>query len=187
MSESFHFTKEKWGITKDKKLLETPIFSLHEKVMNPQNSDARPSFYVLNAPEWINIIALTPENEIILVEQYRAGIDRLTLELPGGMVDAGESAEEAAKREMLEETGYSSENWSYLGKVSSNPAILSNYTHLYLAEASEKTAQQHTEGNEDIEVHTLPLDRFLELVSNGTVHHAIVVAAVAQYLLHNRL
>lgn len=179
----FKFTKPKWRVTKDKKVYGTPIFSLHEKKVLPDNGSDAANFYVLNAPEWINVIALTEDSEVVLVEQYRHGIDETTLEIPGGMVDEGEEPIEAAKRELLEETGYESNQWEYLGKVSSNPAILSNFTHLYLAGECVKTSPQQTDGHEDIKVHQLPLEEFLSLVDKGVIHHSIVVAAVSKFLL----
>jgi 8-oxo-dGTP pyrophosphatase MutT (NUDIX family) len=179
----FKFTKPKWTITKDKKVYETPIFSLHEKEVLPDDGSDAANFYVLNAPEWINVIALTPENSVVLVEQYRHGIDETTLEIPGGMVDEGEEPLEAAKRELLEETGYESDAWESLGKASSNPAILSNFTHIYLARDCKKTSPQQTDGHEDILGHSLPLKEFLTLVGEDVVHHSIVLAGVAKFLL----
>jgi 8-oxo-dGTP pyrophosphatase MutT (NUDIX family) len=183
MRDQFTFTKPRWSVTKDKKLYETPIFSLHQLEILPDKKKTASPFYVLNAPEWINVIAITPENEIVLVEQYRVGIDETTLELPGGMVDPGEEPLESAKRELLEETGFEAGSWKKIGKTSSNPAILSNFTHLYLAEGCNKTHPQHTDGTEDIAVHIMPVRQFLSLVSQGVVHHAIVLAAVAHFLL----
>lgn len=179
----FKFTKPKWEIIKDKKVYETPIFSLHEKKVLPDAGSDAANFYVLQAPEWINVISLTEDNHIILVEQYRHGIDEPTLEIPGGMVDEGEEPIEAAKRELLEETGFEADSWEALGKTSSNPAILSNFTHLYLATGCKKTGPQQTDGHEDIDVHTMPLHEFLSLVEEDVVHHSIVLAGVAKFLL----
>lgn len=179
----FKFSKPLWKVLKDKKVYETPIFSLNEKEVLPDESDDPALFYVINAPEWINILALTAEKEIVLVEQYRHGIHESTLEIPGGMVDEDENPMEAAKRELLEETGYSSSQWKMMGKTSSNPAIMSNFTHLYLAENCIKTDEISLDGHEDIKVHVLPLKKFLKLIENGVVHHAIVLAAVSKLLL----
>lgn len=184
MSNSlFHFSKPDWQIIKDTKVFETPIFNLHEREVKPAGKNRPSDFYVLDAPEWINIIALTPDREIVLVEQYRHGIDEVTLEIPGGMVDHGEKPIEAAKRELAEETGFTSDSWELIGKSSSNPAFLTNFTHLYLVENCTKTEDQHTEGTEDIDVHITELKRFLELIRKGTVHHAIVLSAVTNLLL----
>ncbi|WP_083750218.1 NUDIX hydrolase [Rhodohalobacter halophilus] len=186
MSVMFKFSKPGWELLKDKKLYETPIFSLHQLQLNPPEFQSNHPYYILKAPEWINVIPLTAENEIVLVEQYRVGIDETTLELPGGMVDPGEKPLEACKRELHEETGYLSDEWEKLGRTSSNPAILNNFTHLYVARNCSYTGSNNPDGSEDIKVHTMPLNRFLSLVQNGTVHHAIVLAAVAQFLLNER-
>ncbi len=183
MSLSFSFSRFGWERLKDKKLFETPIFSLHKLELSAEEVTVHHPFYVLNAPDWVNVIALTPENKIILVEQYRAGIDEPTLEIPGGMVDGDENPIQSARRELREETGFVSAQWESIGKTSSNPAILNNYTHLYVARNCTFDGGQQPDGSEDIEVHTLPLTHFLELVQNGTVHHAIVLAAVTRFLL----
>ncbi|NGP75184.1 NUDIX hydrolase [Balneolaceae bacterium YR4-1] len=186
MSESnFNYRIEPWSIVTENKEYKTPIFNLLKRSMKLQAVDEtdRGDFYVLDAPEWINIIAITEDDEIILVEQYRYGIEEPTLEIPGGMVDEGEEPLQGAKREMLEETGYRSDTWSSLGKVSSNPAIMTNFTHMYLAKNCIFEGAENPDTHERINVHTMPVDDFLELVKNGTVHHAIVLAAVARYLL----
>ncbi|MEX0844165.1 MAG: NUDIX hydrolase [Balneolaceae bacterium] len=140
-------------------------------------------FSIVKAPDWMNVIPLTPENEIVLVEQYRYGIENPTLELPGGVVDPGENPEDTAHRELLEETGYKGNELEYLGKVSSNPAFLTNYTHMYVLKNCRKIQDQELDGNERINVHLMPLDDFLDLVADGTVHHSLVVAAIAKFLL----
>ncbi len=179
----FTFSKPKWEIEQDNKVCETPIFSLHQIKLIPDQKRTAAEFFILNVPEWINIIAITPDNKILLVEQYRAGIDEPTLEIPGGVVDQEEDPLAAAKRELLEETGYASENWSELGKMSANPAIQNNYIQVYMAVDCIKVQDQQLDGTEDILLHQLPLPHFLELIKNGTVHHSVVLAAVAHLLI----
>lgn len=183
--KTFSFRIEPWSIVKENKEYTTPIFNLLKRSMKLEAKDdsAEGDFYILDAPEWINVIALTPEEEVLLVEQYRYGIQQPTLEIPGGMVDKGEEPLEGAKRELLEETGYRSEKWNSLGKVSSNPAIMTNYTHMYVAEGCVFEGAENPDTHERINVHKMPVDDFWELVKDGTVHHAIVLAAVARYLL----
>lgn len=187
--KSFQFTIEPWSVARENKKYHTPIFNLLQRKMQLEAKDEKDEgdFYVLEAPEWVNVIPITKNNDVVLVEQYRYGIEQPTLEIPGGMVDPGEEPQESIKRELIEETGYESKKWSSLGKVSSNPAIMTNYTHLYLAEDCEMTASEKPEGDqhERINVHLLPMNEFLDFVADGTIHHSIMVAAVARFLLKN--
>jgi 8-oxo-dGTP pyrophosphatase MutT (NUDIX family) len=187
--KSFRFTIEQWSVVRENKEYQTPIFNLLKRSMHLEALDEQQSgdFYVLEAPEWINVIPITRDDEVVLVEQFRYGIEEPTLEIPGGMVDEDEDAQVAAQRELQEETGYVAENWQSLGKVSANPAIMSNFTHIYLAKNCRfKGEIESPETDERINVHLLPIEKFLDRVTDGTIHHSIVVAAVARYLLRSR-
>ncbi|HET8864214.1 MAG TPA: NUDIX hydrolase [Gracilimonas sp.] len=185
-NRDFKFTIEPWVTTNEELKYTTNIFKLVSRDMKLESEDKEAEFSIVEAPDWMNVIPLTSENEIVLVEQYRYGIEQPTLELPGGMVDPGETHDETAKRELLEETGYAGDTWHYLGNVSSNPAFLTNYTHLHVVENCKKIKEQELDGHERINVHLMPLDDFLEMVKEGTVHHSLVVAAVAKFLLWQR-
>lgn len=185
--KSFNPRVQPWTIVRENKEYSTPIFDLLKQRLRLQSEteSLEGDFYILKAPEWINVIPITPQDEVVLVEQYRFGIEAPTLEIPGGMVDPDEEPGEAARRELLEETGYQSDRWQSLGKVSANPAIMSNFTHMYVAEACELAAAEpvSSDTHERIEVRTVPMEDFLKLVKDGTIHHSIVLAAVARYLL----
>ncbi len=182
-TKKFPYTIEPWVTTDERVEYTTNIFKVLKRDMRIDSENHTATFSILDAPDWINVIALTPDNNIVLVEQYRYGTEVPTLELPGGVCDPGESPFESSKRELLEETGYSSEEWISLGKVSSNPAMQTNHTHSYLAKNCIKTAEQQLDGNERINVHVLPLTDFLDLVRTGEVDHSLVVAAIAKFLL----
>lgn len=175
---------ERWPIVREDTEYRTPIFTLHKRwSRNPLNGSESP-FYVLNCPDWVNVIAETTDGRIILVEQYRHGINDLSLEIPGGVIDAGEDPQTAALRELEEETGYVAESIEKLGKVSSNAAILNNYTHTFLAKNCRLEKAQALDEHEQIRVHVYSKEEVAEAVKAGTIHHAMVVAALGLWLLN---
>lgn len=137
---------------------------------------------VLETPDWVNVVALTPERRLVVVRQYRFGIEGITTEIPGGVVDRGEAHEEAARRELREEAGYTAESWSYLGAVEPNPAFQDNLCHHWLAERATITHGQELDSGEDIEVSTLALEEVREAIQSGSIRHALVLTALAKVL-----
>ena len=134
-------------------------------------------FSLIEAVDWVNVIALTPDERVVLIRQYRVGIAKVCLEIPGGMVDPGEDALTAAARELVEETGYTAPRWELLGKVAPNPALQNNTLHSYLAFDAVRTHPQKLEGSEVVSVETTPLHDVTELLRRGEIEHALVVAA----------
>jgi len=179
------FSVEHWNTMEEDTQLKTPIFDVVKRRSVLPSENLEGDFYILSPPDWINVVATTPDMEFITVEQYRHGVDQPTLEIPGGMVDPDETPFEASKRELLEETGYHSEDWVELGSVEVNPAIQTNKTFTYWARNCKKTSEQSLDQHERIKIGLIPEKEFLALVSHGTVTHSLVVAAVAKYLLYN--
>jgi 8-oxo-dGTP pyrophosphatase MutT (NUDIX family) len=140
-------------------------------------------FSLIECGDWVNIIALTEDQQVVLVRQYRVGTDEVCLEIPGGMVDPGEDAATAAARELEEETGYTARAWRAIGKVAPNPAIQNNYLHTYLATGARRTQEQRLDGSEVLTVATLPLAEVQAALRAGTIDHALVVAAFAHLAL----
>ncbi len=187
-SEKFQNDSEikKWVIESEKDLLDTPIFQISKRHCRPPDDGGDSDFYIIDAPNWVNVIARTASNEVILVKQYRFGIDEVSLEIPGGVVDPeDENPLETAKRELREETGFISDDWKLLGKVSTNPAIFTNYCFMYFADNCTLEFEQNLDQHERIQVEMMSMPDVEKAVKNGVIHHSLVVAAFAQYLMHN--
>jgi 8-oxo-dGTP pyrophosphatase MutT (NUDIX family) len=137
-------------------------------------------FYVIDTNDWVNVIPVTDDGEIVMVKQYRHGSKRVTLEIPGGLVD-DESPEKAAVRELLEETGYAGDSITYLGRVNPNPAIFNNLCHTYLVQNARMVSEKNLDDNEDIEVVHVPVGEIPTLIADGTISHALVVLAFHFY------
>ena len=136
-------------------------------------------FSLIEAVDWVNVIALTPDQQVVLIRQFRVGAKQVCLEIPGGMVDAGETPAEAAVRELAEETGYMAPRWELIGRLSPNPAIMTNWLYTFLAEGAVQTGPQRLEGSEVIDVHTTTLAACHAAIREGRIDHALVVAAFA--------
>ncbi|MDD2765468.1 MAG: NUDIX hydrolase [Opitutaceae bacterium] len=135
-------------------------------------------FVVIDAPDWVNVIALTPAGQLVLVRQFRFGIDDFSLEIPGGVMERGEDPLAAAQRELREETGYTGRRARILGGVHPNPAIMNNVCHLVLIEQAERTSSLEWDHDEEIEVLTTPVDEVFSWARTGRIRHALVLDAL---------
>jgi len=158
------------------------IFRLRRDHVRSPHNGREFQFYVLEAPDWINVIPLTPEGKVVLIRQYRPGTEEVSLEIPGGMVDDEDGDPAAtAERELLEETGYAAEEIIPIGRLAPNPAIMDNHCHTFLAKNARPVAQPHFEGAEYIELELVDLDAIPELIAGGRITHALVIAAFYYY------
>lgn len=159
------------------------VFTLrHDRARSPRTHQTH-DFYVLESPAWVNIIPLTAENHVVLIRQYRLGIRDMALEIPGGLVEDSDSPEEAARRELWEETGYREETMIPLGFVHPNPAIQNNRCYTFLARKAQPTGHRHQDEREDIEVILKPISDIPRLIREGTISHALVIAAFYRFYM----
>lgn len=157
------------------------VFGVRKDRTRSPETGREHDFYVIEADDWVNVIPLTPEGQVVCIRQYRHGTEEVTLEVPGGIVDPGEDPAEAARREMQEETGYDAEAIIPLGAVAPNPAIQDNQCYSFLAQEAYPASEQALDGAEEIEVMLVDLEDIPRLVTDGRITHALVV--VAFYLL----
>ncbi len=184
-----------WRLHPPTELARTRIFTLYSRrCESPTNPMKSGDFVYLDPADWVNVVALTAAGEVVMIEQFRHGLNEVTLELPGGIVDPGEDPMAACTRELLEETGYAPAPSSRpaalarsIGLVSANPAIMTNRVHTGLIEHVVPVGHQHLDGNEEIAVRLVPLADVPGLIRRGIIHHSLVVAAFHHYAIETSL
>ena len=171
---------EKWEILESRMDRDYRVFRLRaDRAVSPRTGQSQ-EFYTIESPNWVNVVPLTPDGNVVMIRQYRHGSREVELEIPGGLVEEPDSRE-AALRELVEETGYTGDRATFLGSVNPNPAIFSNHCHTYLVENVRKTRALTLDPNEDIEVELVPLSHVPPLIADGTINHALVIAAFHFY------
>lgn len=170
-----------WEVSSEKVLLETPVATIKSGPVLCKKSGIRKDFIRFDFPEWVNVVALTPENEILLIKQFRYGSNRVEIEIPGGVVESGEPPLEAGCRELLEETGYAGNNATVIGRVCPNPAIQHNFCHTVLVENAVRVADPNMDDMEDINCFLRSEKEVLTLIERGDLNHGLVLNALMFY------
>ena len=166
-----------WKRTASELVADCRVFKVRKDTSERSSDGKEGNFHVIDSPDWVNVIGLTNKGEVIMIEQYRQGTEETIVELPGGIIDEGESPEQAAKRELKEETGFTSSEWRQIGRSNPNPAIQNNTMYYFLALGCERTAQPSLDPNESVVTKLMPARDVRPLILNGDVRHALVVAA----------
>lgn len=170
---------EIWKKLESKEIADCKVFKVRENLS--ENSDKTAKFYVIENPDWVNVIALTKDEKVVLIEQFRHGTEEITLEIPGGMVDDAEDASKCAERELLEETGFVAKMMIYLGKSRPNPAIQTNWIYHYLAKDCEQIENTKFDEHEDIGTKLVDLNEIESLIESEKITHSLVLAGFYRF------
>lgn len=177
--------KKPWQLLESERLIETPVFDVRRDRKKRDDPPKTMDFFIIDSVDWVNVIPITPQEEVILIEQHRQGIDEVSLEIPGGMIDPEDSSPTAAaKRELHEETGYQAASLLPLGVVHPNPAIQGNRCYTFLAPDVYLAGEPDPDEGEDITVVKFALAEIPSLLRKGRITHSLVVAAFHWFYLH---
>jgi 8-oxo-dGTP pyrophosphatase MutT (NUDIX family) len=168
----------RWSSVADEPLQDCVVFRVSRRLARSPSSGAVHPFYRIDAAPWVNVVALTRDERVVMVRQWRHGVGALTLEIPGGAVDPGETPAAAAARELLEETGHRAAALEPLGALNPNPALFGNRVHTFLALGCERVAEVQNSGLEETTVELVPRAELARRVRAGEIDHALVVAAL---------
>lgn len=171
-----------WKVIKSENVFRIgPWLSVRQEEVQMPSGVRIPTWFILEFPNWINVIAITRDGDFVLIDQYRHGLGQTRLELVAGVIDEGETPLRAAQRELLEETGYGHGSWSEFMVLSPNPNNHNNLSYTFLATDVEKLSEPHQEPTEDIRVHVLSSDELHQLLQNGEIIQALHAAPLWKY------
>ncbi|GGE11156.1 NUDIX hydrolase [Sphingobacterium cellulitidis] len=169
---------EKWKTINSNYIIQRPWATLRVDKLEMPNGNIKEEYYVLEYPTWVNMVALTEDNQIIFVKQYRHGAGQIMVELPAGVVEENEDPEIAARRELLEETGYAFDQITYVCELFANPATSGNITYTYLLTGGRKVQEQDLDPSEDIEVVLMDLEEAKQFLFENKIGQALHSSAL---------
>lgn len=158
-----------WKVVESKKLFSVPWLNVRKDVCELPDGRKHSEYYILEYPDWASAFALTDDDKVIMIRQYRHGLGVISTELPGGVIDENETPEQAIARELKEETGYVFDAIEKMGKVAPNPATSNNYMHMFIAKGGKKVAEQSLDATEDVEVLILSIEEVKQMLKENKI------------------
>ena len=174
-------TETKWKVLDREYIIKRPWLTARRDKVELPDGRVIEEYYVLEYPDWVNVIAITKEGQFVMERQYRHGLGVHSTELPCGVMEKGEEPLEAARRELLEETGYAGGEWTKLMAIGPNPGSQNNLTHCFLAVGVEKIAEQSLDDTEELTVHLMSEAEVRSLLENNQICQALMVAPLWKY------
>lgn len=176
----------KWAIEKSEYLFQRPWLTVRRDTVRLPDGRVNPEFYILEYPSWVNVIAVTEDGDMVMIEQYRHGLRDVFFEIVAGVVDPGEDTLTAAKRELAEETGYGSGQWQLISVISGNPSVTNNLTYCYLATGVRRIGDQALDATEDIRVHLMKPEQVLGLLQRDEIKQSLMAAPLWRYFYYHK-
>lgn len=178
----------KWKVLSSEYLFNRPPWlTIRKDCVELPTGKVNPEFYVLEYPDWVNVTAITEDGKFVMERQYRHGLGKTCYEIAAGVIEKGETALEAAKRELLEETGYGEGEWEEAMTISGNPSVTSNISHCFIARGVRKLSGQQLDSTEDLEVVLLDKEQVWELLVHDQIKQALMAAPLWKYFALGKL
>lgn len=175
-------TIKEWKVLESEYLVRRPWLTARRDRLELPDGRIIPEYYVLEYPDWVNVIAITKDGQFVMERQYRHAARKISLELPCGVMEEEETPLEAAQRELLEETGFGGGQWKKLMELSPNPSAMSNTTHCFLAIGVEKIAEQHLDETEELSVLFMTKEEVKRMLNENLICQALMVAPLYKYI-----
>lgn len=167
-----------WSVIKSQTIVDRKWLRVKEQHIALPHGGEISEFHLIESPGWASALAVTETGQIVMVDQYRHGAGRVSRELPAGMIDPGETPEQAARRELEEETGFVAEHWEHLLTINTEPARHTSHAHFYFAKGAVRASDQRVDPSEFIEVVLLDSKDILTAIAEGTILHGVHVGAI---------
>lgn len=178
---------KKWEILESEYLIRRPWLTARRDHVRLPDGVENKEYYVLEYPDWVNVIAITVDGKLVMERQYRHGLQWTGYEICAGVCESGENPLEAAKRELWEETGFGGGEWKLQMTISANTSTMTNLCHCFVATGVERISEQHLEATEDISVHLLTVDEVRNLLVGNEIRQALMAAPLWKYFAEQHL